>query len=152
MSCAVQSCVLLQGMQLLILNGPNLNLLGKREPGIYGNESFESFFETLKEHYPLVDFAYYQSNVEGELINKLQEVGFDYDGIILNAGGYTHTSVALADAVAAIKTPVIEVHISNIFAREEFRHVSLLSKHCVGIISGLGLKGYEMAIRYFTGR
>lgn len=152
MSCAVQSCVLLQGMQLLILNGPNLNLLGKREPGIYGNESFESFFETLKQHYPLVDFIYYQSNVEGELINKLHEVGFDYDGIILNAGGYTHTSVALADAVAAIKTPVIEVHISNIFAREEFRHVSLLSKHSVGIISGLGLKGYEMAVRYFTGR
>lgn len=152
MSCAVQSCVLLQGMQLLILNGPNLNLLGKREPGIYGNESFESFFETLKQHYPLVDFTYYQSNVEGELINKLHEVGFDYDGIILNAGGYTHTSVALADAVAAIKTPVIEVHISNIFAREEFRHVSLLSKHCVGIISGLGLKGYEMAVKYFTGR
>lgn len=139
-------------MQLLILNGPNLNLLGKREPGIYGNESFESFFETLKQQFPKVDFTYYQSNVEGELINKLHEVGFDYDGIILNAGGYTHTSVALADAVAAIKTPVIEVHISNIFAREEFRHVSLLSKHCVGIISGLGLKGYEMAVRYFTGR
>lgn len=149
---AVPSCVLLQGMQLLILNGPNLNLLGKREPGIYGNESFESFFETLKQQFPKVDFTYYQSNVEGELINKLHEVGFDYDGIILNAGGYTHTSVALADAVAAIKTPVIEVHISNIFAREEFRHVSLLSKHCVGIISGLGLKGYEMAVRYFTGR
>lgn len=149
---AVQSCVLLQGMQLLILNGPNLNLLGKREPGIYGNESFESFFETLKLHYPKVEFAYYQSNVEGELINKLHETGFEYDGIILNAGGYTHTSVALADAVAAIKTPVIEVHISNIFAREEFRHVSLLSKHCIGIISGLGLKGYEMAVRYFTGQ
>ncbi|MBX7204199.1 MAG: type II 3-dehydroquinate dehydratase [Bacteroidia bacterium] len=139
-------------MQLLILNGPNLNLLGKREPGIYGNESFESFFETLKLHYPKVEFAYYQSNVEGELINKLHETGFEYDGIILNAGGYTHTSVALADAVAAIKTPVIEVHISNIFAREEFRHVSLLSKHCIGIISGLGLKGYEMAVRYFTGQ
>lgn len=139
-------------MQLLILNGPNLNLLGKREPGIYGNESFESFFETLKQHYPKVDFTYYQSNVEGELINKLHEVGFDYDGIILNAGGYTHTSVSLADAVAAIKTPVIEVHISNIFAREEFRHVSLLSKHCKGIISGLGLMGYEMAVRYFNGR
>lgn len=149
---AVRSCVLLQGMQLLILNGPNLNLLGKREPGIYGNESFESFFETLKLHYPKVEFAYYQSNVEGELINKLHETGFEYDGIILNAGGYTHTSVALADAVAAIKTPVIEVHISNIFAREEFRHVSLLSKHCIGIISGLGLKGYEMAVRYFTGQ
>lgn len=149
---AVQSCVLLQGMQLLILNGPNLNLLGKREPGIYGNESFESFFETLKQHYPKVRFTYYQSNVEGELINKLHEAGFDYDGIILNAGGYTHTSVALADAVAAIKTPVIEVHISNIFAREEFRHISLLSKHCKGIISGLGLKSYEMAVRYFTGQ
>ncbi len=151
-SAAVPSCVLLHGMQLLILNGPNLNLLGKREPGIYGNESFESFFETLKQHYPKVDFTYYQSNVEGELINKLHEVGFDYDGIILNAGGYTHTSVSLADAVAAIKTPVIEVHISNIFAREEFRHVSLLSKHCKGIISGLGLMGYEMAVRYFNGR
>jgi 3-dehydroquinate dehydratase-2 len=139
-------------MKIIIINGPNLNLLGKREPEIYGNQPFESYFEGLKSAFPKDQLQYYQSNVEGELINKLHEVGFDYDGIILNAGGYTHSSVALSDAVAAIKTPVIEVHISNIFAREEFRHVSLLSKHCKGIISGLGLKGYEMAVRYFTGQ
>ncbi len=137
-------------MKVIIINGPNLNLLGKREPEIYGSQTFEEYFSVLKIEFPSVEISYYQSNVEGELINKLHEVGFTYDGIILNAGGYTHTSVALSDAVAAIKTPVIEVHISNIFAREEYRHVSLLSKHCKGIISGLGLSGYAMAIKYFS--
>ena len=139
-------------MKIIIINGPNLNLLGKREPEIYGSQTFESYFEQLKTLFPVAVLSYYQSNVEGELINKLHEVGFSYDGIVLNAGGYTHTSVALADAVAAIKTPVIEVHVSNIFAREEFRHVSLLSKHCKGIISGLGLKGYELALTSFISK
>ena len=139
-------------MKIIIINGPNLNLLGKREPGIYGTESFESFFEQLKVEFNQAELAYYQSNVEGELINKLHEVGFTYDGIVLNAGGYTHTSVALADAVAAITTPVMEVHISNIFAREEYRHVSLLSKHCKGIISGMGLRGYTFALQYLSGK
>jgi 3-dehydroquinate dehydratase-2 len=133
-------------MKVIIINGPNLNLLGKREPGIYGNQSFEEYFASLRMQFPAVELEYFQSNVEGELINKLHETGFSYDGIILNAGGYTHTSVALSDAVAAISTPVIEVHISNIFAREEYRHISLLSKHCVGIISGLGLQGYRLAL------
>lgn len=133
-------------MKLIIINGPNLNLLGKREPEVYGTLSFEDYFKTLQALFPAIELSYYQSNVEGELINKLHEVGFSYTGILLNAGGYTHTSVALSDAVAAIKTPVIEIHISNIFAREEYRHVSLLSKHCKGIISGLGLKGYELGI------
>lgn len=136
-------------MKIIIINGPNLNLLGKREPEIYGTQTFEDYFTELKNEFPQIELDYYQSNVEGELINKLHEIGFTYDGIILNAGGYTHTSVALADAVASIKTKVIEVHISNIFAREEFRHTSLLSKNCVGIISGLGMKGYEMALRFF---
>lgn len=135
-------------MKIIIINGPNLNLLGKREPGIYGSESFESYFEQLKQQFAQVELEYYQSNVEGELINKLHETGFTYDGIVLNAGGYTHTSVALSDAVAAITTPVVEVHISNIFAREEYRHSSLLSKHCKGIISGMGLQGYAYAISY----
>jgi 3-dehydroquinate dehydratase-2 len=133
-------------MKIIIINGPNLNLLGKREPELYGQTSFESYFTDLEKAFPQIELSYYQSNVEGELINKLHEVGFSYDGIILNAGGYTHTSVALADALAAITTPVLEVHISNIFAREEYRHVSLISKHCVGIISGFGLKSYELAI------
>jgi 3-dehydroquinate dehydratase-2 len=136
-------------MKIIIINGPNLNLLGKREPEVYGQTSFESYFTDLEKAFPQIELSYYQSNVEGELINKLHEVGFSYDGIILNAGGYTHTSVALADAVAAITTPVLEVHISNIFAREEYRHVSLISKHCVGIISGFGLKSYELAINSF---
>jgi len=146
-------------MKVIIINGPNLNLLGKREPEIYGTKSFEEYFSELQKKFPQIDLEHFQSNVEGELINKLHEVGFSpasaeasagrYDGIILNAGGYTHTSVALADAVASIKTKVIEVHISNIFAREEYRHVSLISKHCIGIISGLGLKGYEYAISNF---
>lgn len=134
-------------MKIIIINGPNLNLLGKREPEVYGQTSFESYFTDLEKAFPQIELSYYQSNVEGELINKLHEVGFSYDGIILNAGGYTHTSVALADAVAAITTPVVEVHISNIFAREEYRHVSLISKHCVGIISGFGLKSYELALK-----
>lgn len=136
-------------MKVIIINGPNLNLLGKREPEIYGTQTFEAYFVSLQAQFPRVTLEYYQSNIEGELINKLHETGFSYDGIILNAGGYTHTSVALGDAVAAIQTPVIEVHISNIFAREEYRHISLLSKHCIGIISGLGLNGYKLALEHF---
>jgi len=136
-------------MQILIINGPNLNLLGKREKDIYGNLSFEEFFIKLKDEYKQIDLEYYQSNVEGEIINKLQEFGFKSDGIILNAGGYTHTSVAIADAVKAISTPVIEVHISNIFAREEYRHHSFLSGACKGIICGFGLNSYKLAIESF---
>lgn len=138
-------------LKIAIINGPNLNLLGKREIEIYGTQSFEDYFKTLQAKYPEVDFLYFQSNVEGELINKLHDIGFTYDGIILNAGAYTHTSIAIADAVAAIKTQVIEVHISNIFAREDYRHVSYLGKYCKGSISGFGLKGYEMAIDSFCG-
>lgn len=134
---------------ICIINGPNLNLLGKREPGIYGTKNFESWFHQLEQKYSSVEFDYFQSNVEGEIINKLHEKGFSADGIILNAGGYTHTSVAIADAIASIATPVIEVHITNIFAREEYRHISLLSKNCKGIISGMGLHGYELAVIYF---
>lgn len=136
-------------MKIQVINGPNLNLLGKREPEIYGSESFESFFSQLQAKYPEVQLSYFQSNVEGELINKIQEVGFSLDGIILNAGGYTHTSVALSDAVAAITTPTVEVHISNLYKREEFRHKSILSKSCVGMIAGLGLTGYALAVQYF---
>lgn len=132
---------------ILIVNGPNLNLLGIREPQVYGNRTFEDYFLELKRQYPNIALEYYQSNVEGELINKLQEVGFSYDGIILNAGGYSHTSVAIHDAIAAITTPVVEVHISNIYAREEYRHHSLLSGACKGIICGLGLQGYGLAIQ-----
>ena len=139
-------------MQIAIINGPNLNLLGKREPGIYGNQSFEEFFKELAKKYPLINFTYFQSNVEGELINELQRVGFDQDGIILNPGGYTHTSVALGDAIAAITTPVIEVHISNIHAREDFRKISHVSAKAVGTIAGLGLKGYELAVEYFISK
>lgn len=139
-------------MKILIINGPNLNLLGKREPGIYGNKSFLDFFEGIKEKYASVDMEYYQSNVEGELINKIHEVGFEYDGILLNAGGYTHTSVAISDAIAAVSTPVLEVHISNIYKREEFRHKSLISKECVGMIAGLGLDGYELGLQYFISK
>jgi 3-dehydroquinate dehydratase-2 len=135
-------------MTICIINGPNLNLLGKRETNIYGEQDFETYFAYLKKKFPGVNLDYFQSNVEGELINQLHEKGFSVDGIILNAGGYTHTSVAISDAVAAIKTPVIEVHISNIFSREEYRHVSLLSKNCKGIISGLGLSVYELAVIY----
>jgi len=132
-----------------IINGPNLNLLGKREVDVYGATSFETFFESLQQEFPHLKLHYYQSNVEGELINYLHSIGFRSDGILLNAGGYTHTSVSIADAVAAIKTPVVEVHISNIFAREEFRHTSLLAKNCIGSISGFGLKSYTLALQSF---
>ncbi len=136
-------------MKIIIINGPNLNLLGKREPEIYGSTSFEDFFENLKTKFSAIDLHYFQSNIEGELIDKIQEVGFSYDAILLNAGGYTHTSVAISDAIAGVKTPVLEVHISNIYKREEFRHKSIISKECIGMISGLGLKGYEIGIQYF---
>jgi 3-dehydroquinate dehydratase-2 len=135
-------------MKIQIINGPNLNLLGIREPGVYGSQSFEEFLPTLQAQFPHTDVHYFQSNVEGELVSKLQEVGFSFDGIVLNAGGYTHTSVALHDAIGAIKTPVVEVHISNIYAREEFRHKSLITAKCAGIISGLGLAGYGLAIQW----
>lgn len=133
-------------MKLLILNGPNLNLLGKREPGIYGSSSFEAYLPELQAAYPDVEIEYYQSNIEGEMINKMQEVGFTYDGIVLNAGAYTHTSVALHDCIRAIKSPVIEVHISNVHAREEFRHHSMISAACRGVICGFGLDSYRLAV------
>ncbi len=133
-------------MKIQIINGPNLNLLGKREKDIYGDVDFEDFLKLLKEHFEDIDLEYYQSNVEGEIINKIQEIGFDFDGIILNAGGYTHTSIAIADAIAAVVSPVIEVHISNIFAREEFRHITLIGPVCKGSISGFGLDSYRLAI------
>ena len=136
-------------MKVIIINGPNLNLLGIREKNIYGNESFESYYENLTFKFPNIQFDFYQSNIEGEIINKLQEAGFSYNGIILNAAAYTHTSLAIADAVKAIKTPVVEVHISNIFSREKIRHNSLIAPHCVGSISGFGLKSYELAVRSF---
>lgn len=136
-------------MKIAIINGPNLNLLGKRETDIYGNQPFENYLEELKYKYPQIEFSYFQSNVEGELVNELQRVGFEYDGIIINPGGYTHTSVALGDAIAAIKTPVIEVHISNVHAREEFRKLSHVSGKSAGSIFGLGLKGYELAVQWF---
>ena len=136
-------------LKVAIINGPNLNLLGKREPGIYGHQSFEEFFEELKAAYPNISFSYYQSNIEGELINELQRVGFDYSGIILNPGGYTHTSVAIGDTIAAIKTPVVEVHISNVHAREDFRKLSHVSGKSTGSIFGLGLKGYDLAVEWF---
>lgn len=133
-------------MKIAIINGPNLNLLGTREPGVYGSQTFEAYFGELKAKFPLVTFSYHQTNVEGELINFLHEEGFSADGIILNPGGYTHTSVALGDAIAAIKAKVVEVHISNTAAREEFRHISHVSAKCAGTIIGLGLKGYELAV------
>ena len=136
-------------MKLIIVNGPNLNLLGIREKEIYGDTSFEEYFKSIKEKFSNIDLEFFQSNHEGELIEKIQEIGFSYDGIIINAGGFTHTSVALRDAIASVKTPAIEVHISNILTREEFRKKSYLSDVCKGIISGLGLKGYEFAIDYF---
>tara|TARA_R110001592_G_scaffold363389_2_gene686977 strand:- start:1922 stop:2326 length:405 start_codon:yes stop_codon:yes gene_type:complete len=126
-----------------------LNLLGKREPEIYGSRSFEDYFETLVQKYPDLELSYYQSNVEGELVNMLHEVGFEHDAILINAGAYTHTSVALSDAIAGITSPVLEVHISNIYKRETFRHKSIISKECVGMIAGLGLKGYELGLNYF---
>jgi 3-dehydroquinate dehydratase-2 len=133
-------------MKISIINGPNLNLLGKREPEKYGKRSFEDYLSSLRGKYPEIDFEYYQSNVEGELINEIQKKGFSSDGIILNAGGYTHTSVAIADAIASIKAPVIEVHITNIAAREEFRHNSLIARNCTGSISGFGLDSYRLAV------
>ncbi|MAS39522.1 MAG: type II 3-dehydroquinate dehydratase [Flammeovirgaceae bacterium] len=136
-------------MKLIIVNGPNLNLLGIREKNIYGDTSFEEYFKSIKDKFSNIDLEFFQSNHEGELIEKIQEIGFSYDGIIINAGGFTHTSVALRDAIASVKTPAIEVHISNILTREEFRKKSFLSDVCKGIISGLGLKGYEFAIDYF---
>lgn len=137
-------------MKVAIINGPNLNLLGKRETNIYGNKSFENYLSELKDVFPNVAFHYYQSNVEGEMINELQRIGFEYDGIVLNPGGYTHTSVALGDAIAALKTPVIEVHISNVHAREDFRKLSYVSGKSIGSIFGLGLKGYELAVKWFV--
>lgn len=139
-------------MNIQIINGPNLNLLGVREKSIYGDSSFESYLETLKTRYPDINIAYYQSNVEGELINKLHEIGFSFDGIILNAGAYTHTSIAIADAIAAINTPVVEVHISNVYKREEFRHHSMLSANCKGVIVGFGMDGYRLAVESLTAK
>lgn len=136
-------------MKIQIINGPNLNLLGKREPEVYGSTSFEDYLEELKLEFPAIEIHYFQSNVEGELINKIHEVGFSFDAILLNAGGYTHTSVAISDAIAGVTTPTLEIHISNIYKREEFRHKSIISKSCVGMISGLGLKGYALGIQYF---
>lgn len=133
-------------MKIQIVNGPNLNLLGVREPGIYGSESFVSYLSKLREQYPEVEIEYYQSNVEGELINKIQEVGFSFDGIVLNAGAYTHTSIALHDCIRAIKCPVIEVHISNVHQREDFRHHSFISAACKGVVCGFGLNSYRLAI------
>jgi 3-dehydroquinate dehydratase-2 len=139
-------------MKIAIINGPNLNLLGTREPDIYGSMSFEMFLDQLTQKYPSVEFSYYQSNIEGEIINALQLVGFEYDGVILNPAGYTHTSVAIGDAITAIRTPVIEVHISNVHAREDFRKLSHVSGQSVGSIFGLGLKGYELAVEWFLSR
>lgn len=139
-------------MKIAIINGPNLNLLGKRETNIYGNMSFEKYLDELKQLFPSVDLHYYQSNVEGELINEIQRIGFDFDGIVLNPAGYTHTSVAIGDAIAAIKAPVVEVHISNVHSREKFRHLSHVSGKSVGSIFGLGLKGYELAVRWLADR
>jgi len=136
-------------MNIAIINGPNLNLLGTREPDVYGNQTFEHYLEELKTIYPQCQFHYFQSNIEGELIDEIQRIGFTYNGIIFNPGGYTHTSVALGDAIAAITTPVVEVHISNIFGREEFRKLSHISAKAKGVISGLGYKGYALAVGYF---
>ena len=139
-------------MRILIVNGPNLNLLGRREPGIYGSSSFEEFLPRLRQRYPQVEIDYYQSNVEGELINKMQQEGFTVDGIVLNAGAYTHTSVAIHDAVKAVRTPVVEVHLSNIYNRETFRHTSLITSACVGIIGGFGMDSYRLAVEHLINR
>lgn len=136
-------------MKIIIINGPNLNLLGRREPEVYGNETFEEYFNQLKSKYPSIDLSYYQSNIEGELISKIQEVGFSFDGIILNAAAYTHTSIGIGDAVKAITSPTIEVHISNTFSRETFRHQSFISPNAKGVIIGFGLKSYELALQSF---
>lgn len=135
--------------KIIIINGPNLNLLGKREPEIYGSNSFKDFFDGLKEEYTTIQLEYYQSNIEGKIINKLHEVGFNFDGIILNAAAYTHTSVGIADAVKGIETPVIEVHISNVHSREDFRHVSYIAPNAKGVITGFGLQSYQLAIQSF---
>ncbi len=135
--------------KIVIINGPNLNLLGKREPEIYGTNSFEGFLETLKNKFNSVEFVYFQSNIEGEIIDKLHEFGFSSDGIILNAGAYTHTSVAIGDAIKSIETPVVEVHISNVYSREDFRHISYITPNAQGLITGFGLKSYELAIQSF---
>ena len=137
-------------MKILIINGPNLNLLGKREPEIYGTQTFEAYFSKLQKKFPTTSLEYFQSNSEGAIIDKIHEVGFSYDGIIINAGAYTHTSIAISDAIAGVESPVIEVHISNIYARETFRHHSYLAPKCVGSIVGLGLRGYDLAIAFFT--
>lgn len=137
-------------MKILILNGPNLNLLGKRETSIYGNQDFNSYFVELKSKFPQLQLEYFQSNIEGEIISKLQEVGFSYDGIVLNAGAYTHTSIGIGDCIKAIETPVIEVHISNTFSRETFRHQSYISPNAKGVIIGFGLKSYDLALNYFS--
>ena len=136
-------------MKIIIINGPNLNLLGKREPEIYGSDSFEDYFNTLNNLFPSIELHYFQSNIEGEIIDKLHEVGFDFDGIILNAAAYTHTSIGIGDAVKGIETPVIEVHISNVHAREDFRNVSYIAPNANGVIAGFGLKSYELAVRSF---
>ena len=133
-------------MKIQIINGPNLNLLGKREPEVYGSQSFDAYLELLKQKYDSLELDYYQSNIEGEIIDKIHEVGFSYDGIVLNAGAYTHTSVAIGDAIKSVDTPVVEVHISNVYSREEFRRISHISSSCVGIISGFGLNSYSLAI------
>ena len=135
--------------KIIIINGPNLNLIGKREPKIYGNSSMEDYLSEIRNNFPQIQIDYFHSNVEGDLINKLQEVGFSYDGVVLNAGGYTHTSIAISDAVAAIQTSVVEVHISNVYKREEYRHQSLMAKNCIGIVAGFGLHSYKMAIDSF---
>jgi len=137
-------------MKIQIINGPNLNLLGVREKSIYGDSSFETYLEELRGRYTFIQIDYYQSNVEGELINKLHEIGFSYDGVVLNAGAYTHTSVAIADAIAAIETPVIEVHISNVYKREEFRHHSMLAASCKGVIAGFGMGSYRLGVEIFV--
>ena len=135
--------------KIIIINGPNLNLIGEREPKVYGNSSMEDYLSEIRNNFPEIQIDYFQSNVEGDLINKLQEVGFSYDGVVLNAGGYTHTSVAISDAVAAIQTSVVEVHISNVYKREDYRHQSLMAKNCIGIVAGFGLHSYKMAIDSF---
>jgi len=136
-------------MKIAIINGPNLNLLGTREVDIYGSQKFDAFFKSLQQQFPAVEFSYFQSNIEGELINEIQRVGFAVDGMVFNPGGYTHTSVAIGDAIAAVTSPLIEVHISNIFGREEFRKLSHVSAKAKGVISGLGLEGYELAVQWF---
>jgi len=136
-------------MKIIIINGPNLNLLGKREPEVYGNQTFEDYFEILKNKFPQIELHYFQSNIEGELITKIQDVGFSFDGIVLNAGAYTHTSIGIGDAIKAITTPVIEVHISNTFSRESFRHQSYISPNAKGIIIGFGLKSYDLGLQSF---